>query len=137
MFYRFYHEDIHPKLLKPDMIIMHNLKLDTGIVQHQKNLEKMRSKMILIDHQIFFNFVVNSTESVWRIKLNALSGTCSVKKVSQSKKPHSNRWTPTDAVASHVLKKFNRQKIHEVAAVTNTDRREIFSSCTIFLDNYW
>ena len=114
MFYHCCHEEIHPKPLIPVTIIMHNLKLDTGIVQHQKNLKKDRSKTILIDHQIFFNFVVHSTESVWRIKLNALSGTCSVKKVSQSKKPHSNRWTPTDAVASHVLKKFNRQKIIKV-----------------------
>ena len=113
-FIYFYHEDIHPKLLKPDMIIIHHLKLETRIVKRWKNLKKIRSKMILIDHQIFFNFVVHSTESVWRIKLNALSGTCSVKKVSQSKKPHSNRWTPTDAIASHVLKKFIRQKIIKV-----------------------
>ena len=75
MFYHCCHEEIHPKPLIPVTINMHNLKLDTGIVQHQKNLKKVRSKTILIDHQIFFNFVVHSTESVWRIKLNALSGT--------------------------------------------------------------
>ena len=144
MFYHCCHEEIHPKPLIPVTIIMHNLKLDTGIVQHQKNLEKIRSKMILIDHQIFFNFVVNSTESVWRIKLNALSGTCSVKNVSQSKKPHPNRWTPTDAIASHVLKNFNQRKFikvvvlfrrRKIAAVTNIDQREIFYSCNIFRDN--
>ena len=111
MFYHCCHKEIHPKPLILVTIIMHNLKLDTGIVQHQKNLEKIRSKMILIDHQIFFNFVVNSTESVWRIKLNAVSGTCSVKKMNQSKKPHPNRWTRTDAGAAHVLKKFNQAKI--------------------------
>ena len=67
--------------------------------------------MILIDHQIFFSFVVHSPQSVWRIKLNAVSGTCSVKKLNQSKKPHPNRWTRTDAGAAHVLKKFNQAKI--------------------------
>ena len=104
----------------------------------------MRSRKIMIDHQIFSNFVVNSPQSVWRIKLNAVSGTCSVKKVSQSKKPHPNRWTRTDAGAAHVLKNFNQRKFIKVVvlfrrrehlAVTNTHQREIFSPCNFFYDN--
>ena len=38
-------------------------------------------------------------------------GMCAVKKVSQSKKPHPNRLTRTDAGAAHLLKKFNQAKI--------------------------
>ena len=112
MFYHCCREEIYPKLLTPVMVIMHNLKLEPCIVQHQKNHEKTRLKTILIDHQIFFNFVVNSPESVWRIKLNSLSRTCSVKNVSQRKKPHPNRWTPPDAIAHRLacVKKTNSSK---------------------------
>ena len=100
----------------------------------------MRSRKIMIDHQIFFNFVVDSPRSVLRITLNALLEKYSVKKVSQSKKPHPNRWTRTDAGAAHVLKNFNQRKFimvvvlfrrREIAAVTNTDQ-EIFCCCDIF-----
>ena len=141
MFYHSYQEEIYPKLFTPAMIIMHNLKLDVCIDQCRKNPGKNRSKTILIDHQIIFNFMVSSSRSVWRYTLATLSEICSVKNVSQSKKPHPNRLTRSNARASHVLKKLNRAKIpkggsffwrREIAAVTNTDQRKIFLSCTIF-----
>ena len=122
---------------------MHNLKHDTRIDVHCKNRDLNRSKKVSVDLQRITNFVVNSSRSVWRIKLNSLSGICSVKNASQSKKPHPNRWTPTDAIASHVLKNFNQRKFikvvvlfrrRKIAAVTNIDQREIFYSCNIFRD---
>ena len=90
---------------------MYNLNHDNRIDLHCKNRELNRSKKVSADLQRITNFVVNSSQSVWRIKLNSLSGISSVKNVSQSKKPHPNRWTPTDAIALHVLKKLNRSKI--------------------------
>ena len=101
----------------------------------------MRSRTIMIDHQIFFNFVVNSPQSVLRNPLKTLLEKYSVKKVSQSKKPHPNRRTLSNARASHVLKDFNQRKFIKVvvlfrrrehSAVMNTHQREIFFSCNFF-----
>ena len=120
---------------------MHNLKHDTRIDVHCKNRDLNRSKKVSVDLQRITNFVVNSSRSVWRIKLNSLLGICSVKNASQSKKPHPNRWTPTDAIASHVLKNLIQRKFvlvvalfqrRESAIVTNTGQEKIFSSCTFF-----
>ena len=117
------------------MIVTHNLKFDTRIVRRWKNLEKIRPNPISIDHQILMNFMVDSPRSVWRIKLNSLSGTCFVKNMSQSKKTHPNWWTPTDAIASHVLKKLNQSKIptggglfsrRKIAMALNAVQRKTF-----------
>ena len=83
----------------------------------------MRSRKIMIDHQIFFNFVVNSPRSVWRMTLNTLSEKYSVKNVSQKKKPHPNRLTLSNARASHMLKKFIQRKFIKVVVLFR--RREI------------
>ena len=73
----------------------------------------MRSRKIMIEHQILLNFMVNSPQSVWRNTLKTLSEKYSVKNVNPRKKPHPNRLTLSNARASHVLKKLIRAKIHQ------------------------
>ena len=120
---------------------MHNLKHDTRIDVHCKNRDLNRSKKVSVDLQRITNFVVNSSRSVWRIKLNSLSGTCFVKNMSQSKKTHPNWWTPTDAIASHVLKKLIREKIMKVVAffkaAWNYDCNKCLSEETFFTLHLW
>ena len=110
-----------------------------------KKIELNRSKKISVNDQIFFKFVIESPLRLWRLQRSALIGMCSVKNVSQSKKPHPNRWTQIYAGAPHVLKKLIRKKIikvvvffwrREIAAVTKTDLKKIFPSCTISKDNH-
>ena len=123
------------------MNIIFNNKHDIRIDLCCKNFISIRSEQLSVDPQIILNFTDNSTQSVWRITLNSQSGTCAVKKLSRKKKPHPNWLTRTDARASRLLKNFIRQKItkvvvlfrrREIAAVTNTDQKKIFPSCTIF-----
>ena len=145
MFYHLYNEEIYPEVLTPGLIIMHNHQLDTRIDWHLKNREFIHSKTILTDHQLIFNFAVSFTQNVCGLVLDSLSGTCSVKNLSQRKKLHPNGWSPPDAIASHVLKKLIRKKSskllslfrrRKITVVTNMDRRKIFSFCTIFIVNY-
>ena len=122
------------------MNIIFNHKHDIHIDPCCKNFISIRSEQLSAVRQIILNFTDNSSRSVWRITLNSQSATCSVKKLSRGKKPHPNRLTRTDARASRLLKNFIRQKItkvvvlfrrREIAAVTNTDQKKIFPSCTI------
>ena len=64
----------------------------------------MRSRKIMIEHQILLNFMVNSPRRVWRNTLKTLSEKYSVKNVNPRKKPHPNRLTLSNARASHMLK---------------------------------
>ena len=110
----------------------------------RKKIELDRSEKISVNHQIFFKFVIESPLRLWRIQQDSQMGMCSLKNLSWSKKPHPNRMTQKNAGAAHVLKKLIRKKIikvvfffscREIAAVTYTDQKKIFSSCTIFKEN--
>ena len=101
----------------------------------------MRPRKIVMDHQIFLNFVVNSPQSVLRITLKTLSEKYFVKNVNSRKKPHPNRLTLNNARGSHVLKNFNWRKFIKVvvffAAARNCGcyaylSEEDYLFCTIF-----
>ena len=57
--------------------------------------------------------MLNSGSTVAGFTMDAHMVICSVKKLSQRKKPHLNRLTLSDAKAAHVLKKLIQAKIHQ------------------------
>ena len=117
---------------------------DSNSLIGRKKIELNRSEKISVIDQIFFKFVIESPLRLCRLQRSASIGMCSLKNLSWSKKPHPNRMTQKNAGAAHVLKKLIRKKVikvvvllkrREIAAVTNTDQRKNFPSCTIFKKN--
>ena len=114
---------------------------NSNTLRGRKKIELNRSEKISLIDEIFFKFVIESPLRLWRLQQASQMGMCSLKNLSWSKKPHPNRMTPKNAGAAHLLKKLIRKKIikvvvwfrrREIAAVTNTDQKKIFPSCTIF-----
>ena len=90
----------------------------------QKKIELNHSEKIPVSDQVFFMFVLESPLRLCCLQRSASIGMCSVKNVSWSKKPHSNRMTQIYAAAAHLLKKFNRPKIPPSGAFLSARRKQ-------------